>query len=259
MTVSGDIIVVDGWQFGIDRDVPEISVNLGKSDNPVKVEQVISYVGTTKCTVKVEATSQQADIIKYQYMVNNELKGETDKNEFTIENLEPATNYRISVIAIDEKENTNTSIPDKITTKERTYLIKDGILQIAGETKNATVAQGEGYLKLSIGPTGARGGYYITHNVTNYKEVKLDAEVISKTSECGIALEVYLSDPLTSTPVDSGESNFMLAGKGLTKAERNIVNYKISSLEGNYILACKKNASSNTSATVYIYNMWLEE
>ncbi len=116
------------YEYYIDE---ENKVHIGeKANNPITVSADASYVGTSSTTIKVEANSIKGNIIKYQYKINNEKTEESTQNEYTIENLEPDTKYEILVIAIDEKGNSKSAIPITITTKERTYIIKDGKQQI---------------------------------------------------------------------------------------------------------------------------------
>ncbi len=229
-----------------------------KSNSPITVEQTIIYVGTSKCTIKVNASSKQGNIVKYQYMINNEIKEEIEENEYTIKNLEPTTKYKVSVIAIDEKGNSEKSIQEEITTKERMYLIKDGKLLIEGETANATITPNEGFLELVTNTTTSRAGYHIRYDITNYQEMKLDAEVISKTSSCSCGI---LLNP--SNPLGTSKDNFLyFAPSGTsTSRERFIESWEdIKDLQGNYYLFCMKNATkSATKAIIHIYNLWLEE
>lgn len=225
---------------------------LGKNNSSIQVEQTISYVGTSRCTVKVEANSLEGNIVQYQYMVNNEIKGETLESEYTIEELEPNSQYNISVIAIDEKGNSRKSVPTKIVTKERTYIIKDGILKVEGQTANAQITEEEGYLNLSINATRNRGGYYFTYDITNYCEMGVETKVISQSIGCGVGCNLYLSAPLTSTAINEGV--------GFGTGERYIEKCNIKSYEGDYIIGCLKNATASaSSAIIHIYNMWLEE
>ena len=116
------------YEYYIDE---ENKVHIGeKANNPITVSADASYVGTSSTTIKVEANSIKGNIIKYQYKINNEKTEESTQNEYTIENLEPNTKYEILVIVIDEKGNSKSAIPITITTKERTYIIKDGKQQI---------------------------------------------------------------------------------------------------------------------------------
>ncbi len=57
MIVNGNIILVDGWQFMIDRNIPKIEESLGKGkqNEQIKItlnQTVSSYY--TKSTIKVE-------------------------------------------------------------------------------------------------------------------------------------------------------------------------------------------------------------
>ena len=231
---------------------------LGKNNSSIQVEQTISYVGTSRCTVKVEANSLEGNIVQYQYMVNNEIKGETLESEYTIEELEPNSQYNISVIAIDEKGNSRKSVPTKIVTKERTYIIKDGILKVEGQTANAQITEEEGYLNLSINATRNRGGYYIIYDLTNYREIKIDAEVLDKGSSCSCYLWIQRSNPISSM---YDRATALLGRNSDTNSrERFIESCDIKDFEENYYIFCMKNATeTSTRAIIHIYNMWLEE
>lgn len=259
-----DIIINDdmtgehkGYEYYIDE---EYKVHIGaKTTNPIKVKITPTYIGTSSCTIEVEATSTKGDITGYQYKINDKSTEQLTQSKYTIEDLEPNTKYNIFVIIVDDKGNTKTSMPITITTKERTYIIKDGVEKIAGQVENATKTQEDGYLKLSVKSTTARGGYYFTYDLTNYNKVKIDAEVISKGSACGVSVLIFLSNPQNSTTYyGSGSARLGLVNE--TKGERGIYSRGIENLQGNYILTCWKNkTTSGTSAVVYIYNLWLEE
>ncbi|MCI8999973.1 MAG: fibronectin type III domain-containing protein [Clostridia bacterium] len=228
---------------------------VGKSNNPITVEHTVSYVGTSKCTVKVTANSSQGNIIKYQYLLNDELKGELEESEYTIENLDPTTDYRISVIAIDEKNNSKISISSKITTKPRAYLIKDGVPLVEGETVNAKIEPREGYLEVAINSTKNRGGYYMAYDITDYNEIKVDAELIYKGQTCHTSINLYQSNPVHGNHVDG----FWGTTSG-TSAERSKAYCNIKEYEGNYFVTFLKNATTSaTSATMYVYDLWLEQ
>lgn len=57
MSVNGDIVLVDGWQFQIDRSVPKIGVALGKGEESKKIEIVVNVEDSpdyTKAKVTIE-------------------------------------------------------------------------------------------------------------------------------------------------------------------------------------------------------------
>ena len=64
MTVIGDKVTVDGWQFEIDRSVPKIVIGLGKGEMQESSQIAINTAVTnavdyTKATIKIEITSEE--------------------------------------------------------------------------------------------------------------------------------------------------------------------------------------------------------
>ena len=246
-----------GYEYWIDE---EYKVHVGeKTTNPIKIKVSSTYVGTSSCTIEVEATSTKGNIVNYQYKINNEMKQETDQNTATIEELEPVTKYMVTVVVTDEKGNTKTSTPITITTKERTYIVKDGVQKIQGQTANATLIQEDDYLKLSINSTTKRAGWYFTYDVSRYNTIKIDAEVINKGQSCMIDFVIFISNPLEEAYSDLRRAK--IATGDTTKKVRDIYEIDIKELQEDYIIACLKNktGSTATSATMNIYNLWLEE
>lgn len=144
----------------------------------VTVTAEASYVGTSSCTIQVDAISTVGSIVTYQYKVNDKLLEETGANNCTIQDLEPNSDYTVAITAIDEKGNSKT-VSVAVTTKERKYIVKDGIQQYPTQTEllNTTIAQGNDYLKLTMGPNDRRCWYIVPCDVTGFTKGYLDAEV----------------------------------------------------------------------------------
>lgn len=244
-----------GYEYYIDG---EYKVHVGtKTTNPIKVKITPTYIGTSSCTIEVEATSTKGNIVNYQYRVNDEIKQETDKNIDTIEELAPTTKYMITVMVIDENGNSKTSMPITITTKERIYIIKDGKQQVQSEVRNATISEENGYINIICSNTKNRAGCWYNYNLTNYKKVKVDAEVPSKGYKSLCLLWIFKSAPLTSSNHSGLE---YIAGDYGTEKERGIYSVSIKDLQGEYLISILKNATNPaTTATMHIYNLWLEE
>ncbi len=256
-----------GYEYWIDEEY-KVHVE-GKTTNPIKIKVTPTYIGTSSCDICIEASSTKGKITKYQYKVNGENEQETDKSIFTLENLEPKTKYKITVIVTDEKGNTKESMPITIETGERTYIIKEGKLQVNGVSDRATVSQDEdGYLKIVINLRDLRGGWYFPYEITDYKAVKIDSEIISKGKECII----FLATKQTNTTIDKDFERWKnctgytgtvwvdCKSDNTVKRARQIDTLNIDGLVGIYDIVYGKNyTSSATTATMHVYNLWLEK
>lgn len=258
MEIGGDIVFVDGWKFEIDRSVPQIGENLGQGKVNITVEAEASYIGTSSTTINVTATSTKGNIVEYQYKLNGEVKEITEQSTYTIENLEPATTYKILVIAIDELGNRSSSKMFTIATKQRTYIIKDGIQQMQGQTKNATISQEEGYINLVCSTTYDRAGILYNYDFTNYKKAKIDTAIIKKDqaeTNCQISLSQF-----NNSSNEDWSTYEIIASNHETVKPRKTYELDIGEFKGNHIIAYLKNATNPaTAATMHIYNLWLEE
>lgn len=245
-----------GYEYYIDG---EYKVHVGtKTTNPIKVKITPTYIGTSSCTIEVEATSTKGNIVNYQYRVNDEIKQETDKNTDTIEGLNPTTQYMITVVVIDEKGNTKTSMPVTIETKERTYIVKDGVAQVEAKAINATIQKENNYSVVTTNKTTNRGGCAFLYDITKYKKIKVDIEVVKKdkvSSGCMIALS-YFNNPLK----DNWNNYEIIASYDETTKQRDVYNLNIENVEKEMWIVCLKNSTNPaTTATMHIYNLWLEE
>ena len=58
-----------GYEYWIDENN---NVHIGeKANNPITVKLIPSYIGTSSCTVEVEASSKEGNIVGYQYKIGN--------------------------------------------------------------------------------------------------------------------------------------------------------------------------------------------
>lgn len=245
-----------GYEYYIDE---EYKVHVGaKITNPIKVKITPTYIGTSSCTIEVETTSTKGNIVKYQYKVNNEVKQETDKNIVTIEELAPTTKYIITVVAIDDKGNIKTSMPVTIETKERTYIVKDGVAQVETKSIESTIKKENNYSVVTTNKTANRGGCGFLYDITKYKKIKIDIEVVEKenaTTGCMIALS-YFSDPFN----DNWNNYKIIVPFAETTKQRDVYSLDIENVEKEMWIVCLKNSTNPaTTATMHIYNLWLEE
>lgn len=245
-----------GYEYYIDG---EYKVHVGtKTTNPIKIRITPTYIGTSSCTIEVEATSTKGNIVNYQYKVNDEIKQETDKNTVTIEGLNPTTKYIITVAVTDETGNSKTSMPVTIETKERIYIVKDGVAQVEAKAINATIQKENNYSVVTTNKTTNRGGCAFLYDITKYKKIKVDIEVVKKdkvSSGCMIALS-YFNNPLN----DNWNNYETIAAFPETTKQRDVYNLNIENVEKEMWIVCLKNATSPaTTATMHVYNLWLEE
>lgn len=58
-----------GYEYWIDESN---NVHIGeKENNPITVKVMPTYIGTSSCTVNVEASSKEGNIVGYQYKIGN--------------------------------------------------------------------------------------------------------------------------------------------------------------------------------------------
>ena len=246
------------WDDEVETGTPDEP----KKENPVTVTLNPEYVGTSSFTIKMNASSTEGNIVSYQYQINGGEVKTTTENTFTIEDLEPTTNYTISVVAMDEKGNENkTSI--EVTTKARTYIIKNGIPQIQGQALRSTGTQENGYFKILTDSTVLRAAYYFVSDLTNYKTAKADMEVINKGSFCSISFGFWLINDNIDTCV-TWQTMPECAHEGSTLLQRTTVGLSVKDFLGFHNIMILKsgtiaNGAGASSATCHIYNLWLEE
>lgn len=106
---------------------------------------------------------------------------------YTMEDLEPNTQYIVSVIAIDEHGNRKSSMPIKIVTKARTYLYKEGEEYteltggwIRGNYNIGTFTKASDHLNLQASFPGTTNKYWITCETTNSIDVTGFKKIVYK-------------------------------------------------------------------------------
>ena len=129
MVVNENIVLVDGWQFEIDRNKLKIIMNLGQgeeSDDIYLVANVIDAADFTKATLKIEIT-YEGEIDSIQINGQNEtiptkqdgkyvLEKEILENEnFTIYVKDKDNNYKVEKVNVESiSEDTNISSKEEI-------------------------------------------------------------------------------------------------------------------------------------------------
>lgn len=108
MQVEGDIIVVDGWQFEIDRSVPKIATELEKltKEDMLKprVIKVDSQVDVNKIGVAIQLKNPEGTTMVYSIKEEGateeiERSQSISDVEYTFENLQKGTTYEVTIQA----------------------------------------------------------------------------------------------------------------------------------------------------------------
>lgn len=106
MNISGDLVIVDGWQFQIDRSVPKIVVSLGKGkeSSNINIASVINYTKDfKKGTISITITS---GIELSKITINGENVIVTNNNDGTytlIKNIDDNGIYNVYVKDINDE------------------------------------------------------------------------------------------------------------------------------------------------------------
>lgn len=105
MSISGDLVIVDGWQFNLDRSVPKIVASLGKGkeSNNINIASVIEYTEDfKKGTITLTITSK---VELSTITVNGENISATNNNgTYTvIKNIEDNGTYNVYVKDIKDE------------------------------------------------------------------------------------------------------------------------------------------------------------
>lgn len=109
-----------GYEYEIDENYNVFIT--GKVTNPIKME--VNYkIGTSYIEITVKASSEKASIVQYEYIIDGVTISQEEQT-YIIENLEPQSEHKIKVVAIDEKENRRESREISLKTEARTYLYK---------------------------------------------------------------------------------------------------------------------------------------
>lgn len=126
MTVEGNVVLVDGWKFTIDRSVPKIGESIGQGE--VKTVSITTpYVGTTSFTTKILEAYNEEKIESYTYKIDEVETKTIIQKEYTTENeLEPESTHTVQVVAKYKDGKTIESNILTIKTEPRTYLYNNG-------------------------------------------------------------------------------------------------------------------------------------
>ncbi len=152
MVVYENIVAVDGWQFEIDRSIPEISMNLGKNDSIIINTP---YIGTSSFTTKVSYVYEEEQIESYTYVIDETEIREENKEYTTQDNLEPESTHTVKVIAKYKNGRTIESNKLTIKTEPRIYLYNNGRedTDIKIEWEALAKDRGDGAIEKLVYPT----------------------------------------------------------------------------------------------------------
>lgn len=127
-SVIEDIVIVDGWQFQIDRSVPEIILALGKGKASKQIEIVIAVENATdytKATIKIEITSTE-DISNIQIGGEKITVPEKTDGKYVIEKeVKQNRNYIIYVKDTTDGYKTETAKVTEISEDMNIYTVEE--------------------------------------------------------------------------------------------------------------------------------------
>lgn len=183
------------------------------------------------------------------------------------------SNCKVTVEALID-ENTHLTATTKIKTKDRKYIIKDGDLQDNIEFFKENIESVEkenNYLKVVTKEVKNRAYLNCEYDFTNYKRMGIDAQVPIKTGDCAVVAVIINPNGLKMEDinwqgnyendgvVDSAWIDYCAPNESdMNREERLTNNFNL--IGNNIITLIEKNATrSSTYATLYIYNLWLEE
>lgn len=133
--------------------------------------------------------------------------------------------------------------------------------KFGGEAINAKIAEEEKYLKVSVNSTTARGGYKTYYDLSKYKILKTDIEIINKgisSNGCSISVDTFEKD--ANVLNTNGIIDKEIIEYNETSKKREVYFLNIDNLEGIHAIFLKKNATDPSTSAIYnIYNLWLEE
>ena len=144
-SVNGDIVICDGWQFQVDKSVPEILTSLGrgKINNAMKIE-ISQELATdyTKSTINIAVTYEgkltQININGEKIEIPESVDG-----VYTI-TKEITENKTYSVLVKDENENYNISnIKVSEVTENMEIKTKDDLKAFVGKLNQGATFQGK--------------------------------------------------------------------------------------------------------------------
>lgn len=151
MAIDGDIVLIDGWRFTIDRSVPKIKESLGKGELKA-VSITTPYVGTASFTTKNVYVYNEEEIESYTYKIDGVETKTIPQKEYTTENeLEPESTHTVQVIAKYKDGTQLESNTVTIKTEPRTYLYHNGdqCTDITGGWEAVDLGCGNGVLVMA--------------------------------------------------------------------------------------------------------------
>ena len=147
MKVNGNLVIVNKYNFNIDRDKLEIIIN-ESDENLCKIEA--TYIGTTSFKINISYVHNEEEVKEYIYIIDGNREKVITEKEYAKENLLPETNHIASVIVKYNNGETIESNTINLKLEPRTYLFKEGdeCIDITGGWKAIAI----------IDPTGERRG-----------------------------------------------------------------------------------------------------
>ena len=169
MAITGNIVLVDGWKFEIDREILQITENLGKGEIEA-ITIITPYIGTTSFLTKVSYAYNEEEIEKYRYIIDDKEIESLEKEYETEDEIEAETIHSVKIVAEYKDGTTLESNSLTIKTEPRTYLYNRGDLciDITGGWKAMEIDNGANEVE-KIKPT------ITIENDTPYINVKMSS------------------------------------------------------------------------------------
>ena len=124
MTVNEDIVIVDGWKFSIDRDIPQIGESLGKESTNEKIKLQLSQ-------------TISSDYVKSIVKVEIEYEGEITSIKIAGENIEPIPEKKDGKYIIEKEIEENGLVSVLVKDKEEKYQI--GSIKVSEITEDMEI------------------------------------------------------------------------------------------------------------------------
>ena len=223
-----------------------------------KVDVTGLYLVTT-CDA---TTNDNSQIKGYIYIINGEVAGISTDNKYTYTNLKASTEYKISVVAIDNNGNTKMSDTINAKTAEGLYLYKDGNKyeditggwQLTKDYNSYSDITSYNYLLMYSKEVGNRGSALSSKkavDLTSYSKLKM---LINKESTGSYPSFRFgtKSTPITGVAWNAFTNNDN--SKVITENGNNmVVELDISNLKGSYYIG-----ADVITVKVEIHSIWLE-
>ncbi len=272
MIVIDDVVIVDEWGFEIDREVPKIEKELGKQDF---IAIRTSYIGTRGFTTKIEYLNTKDEIEEYIYIVD-ETEYKTNKQEYTIDKLEPESMHKVKVIAKCKNGKTIQSNLINVKLEPLTYLYKEGeeYFDLTGGWEATTLHGYVGNNPVGVKPIMDKQLYYMKitqprHNYIAYGSAttgkKIDLQNYKKIClEYTATLGVYSADEVinfglyngSNYVIDTAYEEHLCYKKAIT--EKTIYEVDISNINEE-LFAHIMLKSTSGQVQVVMYQLWLEK